>query len=211
MINIACVFKQQDNPRGEDYNVEWINKLYRGVKRNLSTPFNFVCLSNVDTPYDTIPLVTESDIYWNKIELFRPGLFDGPTLYLDLDVVICKSLDAVNSLPNKFLMCQEPYRDITNSSIMYWRGDCSHLFDYYVENQAAIVEEYKNPGLRFSDQSYIMEHVEYEFIENYIPDLVSWKHHKVKAYEPGKSIIVFTSRSKPYNNLDLAEVRDNWI
>ena len=210
MINIACVFKQQDNPRGENYSIEWVNKLYRGVKRNISTPFNFVCLSNVNTPYDTIPLITNSDIYWNKIELFRSELFDGPTLYLDLDVVICNSLDAINNLPNKFLMCQEPYRAITNSSVMYFDGDYSHLYDNYINNKESIIQEYANAGLRYGDQAYISENVEYDYIENYA-NLVGWKHHKVNSYKAGSSVLVFTSKEKPYNNLDIDEVRDNWI
>lgn len=210
MINIACVFKEQDNPRGENYSVDWVDKLYRGVKRNLSTPFNFVCLSNVDTHYDTVPLISNSDIYWNKVELFRKGLFSGPTLYLDLDVVVCGSIDAVNKLPDKFLMIQEPYRKITNSSVMYFNGNYSHLYINYISNRESIIEEYKNAGLRYGDQAYISENVEYDHLENYA-NLVGWKHHKVDTYRTGSSILVFTSREKPYNNLELDEVRDNWV
>lgn len=210
MINVACVFKEQDNPRGEDYSVEWVNKLYRGVKRNLSSTFNFVCLSNVDTPYDTIPLVSNSDIYWNKIELFRPNLFNGPTLYLDLDVVICNSIDFVNKLPNTFLMIQEPYRNITNSSVMYFNSDYSYLYSNYIANRELIIEDYKNAGLRYGDQAYISENVEYDYFENYT-NSIGWKHHKTDSYKTGSSILVFTSKEKPYNNLTLPEVKDNWV
>lgn len=210
MINVVCVFNEQENLRGENYSIEWVNKLYRGVKRNLSTPFNFVCLSNRHTPYDTVPLISNSNGYWNKLELFRPDLFTDPTLYLDLDVVICNTIDGINKLPNKFLMTREPYREITNSSVMYFDGDYSYLYTNYTNNRESIIREYKNPGLRYGDQAYISENVEHDFIENYV-NLIGWKHHKVDAYKPGSSILVFTSREKPYNNLSLPEVRDNWI
>jgi len=210
MINIACVFKEQNNPRGENYSIDWVNKLYRGVKRNLTVPFNFVCLSNVQTPYDTIELISDSDIYWNKIEIFRSDLFDAPTLYLDLDVVICNSIDSITKLPDQFLMVREPYRNITNSSVMYFNGDYSFLYNNYISNRQNIIEEYKNAGLRYGDQAYIGENVSHGYIEDYI-DLIGWKHHKIDSYVPGKALLIFTSREKPYTNLDLIEVKNNWI
>jgi hypothetical protein len=211
MINIACVFKSKGNPRGADYTIDWVSKLYNSLARNIDIEFQFNCLSDVDTPYNTIPLVLDSVGFWNKLELFRPGLFDGPVLYFDLDVVICKNLTSlINSLPkNQFLMIKEPYRGITNSSIMYWDGDYSYLYTRYCEAKDAIINEYKVGGLRFGDQGFISENVHYEFLEKYMPlNSIGWKHHKVNTTLEDPSIIVFTSTQKPSNNLDL--VRPYW-
>ena len=134
MISIACVFNQQLNPGKTHYDVEWVNRLYRGVARNLDIPFKFTCLSNVDTPYNTVKLVSGSDHYWNKIELFRKGIFDGPVIYFDLDVIICKNItNDIKKLPiDKFLMVEEPYKKIHNSSIMAWNGDYSYLYENFL-------------------------------------------------------------------------------
>ena len=211
MITVACVFKSCGNPRGADYTIEWVDKLFNGLQRNINTEFKFVCLSDVATQYYTIPLVSNSVGFWNKIELFRPNMFDGPVLYFDLDVVICKNItNVITSLPNnKFLMIKEPYRDITNSSIMYWDGDYSYLYDRYNAHKDAIIKEYAVGGLRFGDQAYISESVNYEFLESYAPEnFVGWRHHKVNTELVDPGVLVFTSTQKPSNNLDL--VKQYW-
>ena len=138
MLTIACVYA-----KGPKYTEEWVDRLYRGLYRNLDIPFEFVCLSDAVTKHKTIPLISKSDNYWNKIELFRPNLFQGPVLYLDLDVVICKNITKeISQLPqDKFLMVKEPYRDIHNSSIMFWNGDYSYIYDQYINDKQKIINE----------------------------------------------------------------------
>jgi hypothetical protein len=214
MLNIACVLKVQESKKGVIYSEEWVEKLFHQISRHLHTPFNFTCLSNVSTKFNTIPLITESHSFWNKIELFRPNLFTGPVLYFDLDVLICKDITkVVNNFQslNKFLMVKEPYQDIVNSSIMYWSGDYSYLYNNYVNNKDLLCEEYKKVP-RYGDQSYISENVEYDLIENYAPiNFINWKHHKIETPINDPSILIFTSRhQKPSNNLELDIVRTNW-
>ena len=215
-INIACVLNVQENPRGPTYSVEWVDKLYRGINRNLDIPFNFVCLSNIDTPYTTIPLISNSDIFWTKIELFRKDLLEGPTLYLDLDTVICQNItEDILKLPrDQFLMTQEPISNIINSSIMYWNGDYSYLFDEYSANKSAIVQQYWNPGpTGFGDQAYISARVFPKIINNYVKtNFIEWKHNEIPTnpiIDP--SLLIFTSRQKPSNNLELSYVKEHWV
>ena len=216
MINIACVFNKQENKK-ISYSLDWVDKLYRGVARNLDIPFQFTCLSNVDTPYNTVKLISNSNKFWNKIELFRKDLFDGPVLYFDLDVVICKNItENVKKLlsSDKFLMTQEPYRNIDNSSMLYWNGDYSYLYDNYVNNQHNIITEYadisRNGAL--GDQAYIHENVDHGLIEKYTDkNFIEWRHHKIETEITDPSILIFTSRQKPSNNLYLNTVKENWI
>jgi hypothetical protein len=213
-LTVACVFNAQANSRKGGYDISWVDKLYRAVTRNLNIDFQFVCLSNVSTSYDTIPLISESDIYWNKIELFRKDLFLGPVLYLDLDVIIYKNIThGIKSLPSsRLLMIREPYRDIINSSVMYWQGDYSFLFDNYIKNKDFIVNDYSAPGLRFGDQAYIVEHADVGLIQDHVPsNFIEWRHHKVETPIIDPSILVFTSSQKPNNNLHLDLVQQHWV
>jgi hypothetical protein len=215
MINIACVLNVQHNRRGPQYSIDWVDRLYRAVARNLDIPFEFTCLSNVDTPYTTVKLISNSDIYWNKIELFRKDIFQGPVFYLDLDVVICKNItnDIINLPKDRLLMTREPYRDIINSSVMFWDGDYSHLFEQYVANKDSIVEEYSHSiNNTYGDQAYIRDNVPYDTLENYTKDnFIAWRHHKIETDIKDPSILIFTSNQKPSNNLDLDLVKLNWI
>ena len=213
MLNVICVLKTDINPTKHNYTVEWVDKLYNGVSKHLAIPFNFVCLSNEKTPYDTVALHNGFNGFWNKIEIFRDGIFDGPVLYFDLDVIICQDItEQIKILPSdQFLMVKEPYRNITNSSVMYFDGDYSHLYDEYVGNTHDINEEFKNAGLRYGDQAYISEAVTPGFIETHTTsNFIGWKHHKVETSFDDCSILIFTSAEKPSNNRDLKIVSDNW-
>jgi len=214
-INVACVLNVQDNPRGPKYSSEWVDKLYRGISKNLNIPFEFVCLSNISTDYNTIPLITNSDIFWNKIELFRKDILQGPTLYLDLDIVICKNItDDILLLPqDQFLMVREPNNKI-NSSVMFWNGDYSYLFDEYITNKDEIVQQYWTPGPRgFGDQVYISDRVTPYTINDYTSKhFIEWRHNELlddPIIDP--SLLLFTSRQKPSNNLELIQVKKHWV
>lgn len=89
---------------GDRYGPETVNRLYRACAQHMSRPFRFVCFTDdptgivgdVDTfdipPIDLTgrPLVTG----WRKLCLFQPGLpIEGPSLFLDLDLIIMGSLD----------------------------------------------------------------------------------------------------------------------
>jgi len=216
MINVACVFHSQKNPGKIEYNLSWVDKLYRAVARNLDMPFAFTCLSNVDTSYNTVKLISKSNGYWNKIELFRKNLFDGPVLYFDLDLIICKNITkVVEQLPiDKFLMVEEPYKKIHNSSIMYWNGDYSYLYENYIQNQHSIINEYADISRQgnLGDQGYINENVKHDTIQYYTNDnFVGWQHHKINSIILNPSILVFTGTQKPNNNLHLDIVKENWI
>jgi len=215
-LNVACVLNSQDSNHGVKYSADWVDRLYAGVKRNLDIEFEFVCLTNESVNCNTIPFALESDGYWNKIELFRRGLFSGPTLYLDLDVVVCKNItnDILRLPQDQLLMTQEPYRNIHNSSIMFWNRDYSFLFDAYAENQCSIVNEYQfNLGRTgcLGDQAYIGENIDHGLIEDYVGDgFVGWRHHKIATEIKDPGLLVFTGKEKPSNNANLDLVKMHW-
>ena len=94
-MNFACVCY------GDKYAVEYVQKLYNMVKRNTTLPINFVVFTDhvkmhkmVEGDID-IRKFPETDLqgWWNKMQLFHPGVLEGTTLYMDLDVVITGNID----------------------------------------------------------------------------------------------------------------------
>lgn len=87
------------------YGPHYVNRLHRAVQRHLTRPFRFVCFTenpaDIDPGIETPPLPplqVPKEFYpsaWLKLAFFQDGLADlkGPTLFLDLDVVILDSLD----------------------------------------------------------------------------------------------------------------------
>lgn len=201
------------------YSKDWVDRLYNSACRNISIPIRFVCLSNdiESQDYEVIPLTTNSWGWWNKIDMFRANLFKGPCLYLDIDNIICKNItDAISKLPqDKLLMPVEPHNNILNSSVMFWNGDYSHIYQHYIGNQYKVVDQYKTPTVRnhtIGDQAYIKDMTEVAVFDDYVPDnFFGWKHHIAGERIDDPSILVFTGTEKPSNNLDLELVQQNWI
>ena len=93
-ITIACVCRT-----GRNFSRENVTRLWKMVQKNLKVDHEFVCLTNEaswDNPnWRVIPLLHNLPGWWSKLELFRPGLFDGAVLYLDLDTLILKDISVL--------------------------------------------------------------------------------------------------------------------
>lgn len=226
-LDIVCVLKiEPDNYKRPVYSKMWVDRLYKSLKRHMSIPFQFTCLSNdlnnKDCEYSVISLVDDSHWgWWNKLEVFRKDLFHGPALLLDLDLVVCKDLAPIlKNLPqDKILLPKEPldWTDALNTSFVYWNGDYSKIYSEFVKNQDKIKEKFQWSTTEcpaIGDGAYIPTVVGdvIEDFNDYVPEgFFGWKHHlqKTELNDPG--VIIFTSTEKPYNNLDIDLVAKNWI
>jgi hypothetical protein len=91
-VNFVCVLKS-----GGDYNLDYVYRLFNGIQRNFSGDFYFHCLTDTHldkSEINEVPLEHNWQGWWSKIELFRPELFKGFTIYFDLDTVILNEIDS---------------------------------------------------------------------------------------------------------------------
>ena len=97
MLHIACCL-WDPNYLSQDfskvYDETWVEKLYRGFKRNLSEPFRFVCFTDRERkfsePVAQERLSTEVAHYGCLIEPFRLNV---PTIICGLDMVVLDRID----------------------------------------------------------------------------------------------------------------------
>lgn len=216
MINFVCVLKK-DPPTKRNpsiYDKDWVNKLYRGIKRNYNKPFNFFCLSNIETDVETIPLIHDWKGWWSKIELFRPDLFQGPVLYMDLDIVVLSSFEnLVNSLKKeKFYMLEgQSEKNAPNTSMMFWNGDYSFLYENFIKQRELIESKYTS-GVTLGDQGYIFDNIpNINFMNRDFEKYFSWKHPTHPKILKDSSFLIFIGKEKPINNFELEIVEKNWI
>jgi hypothetical protein len=88
---------------GTLYGPEYVNRLYRGVKNNLTIPFRFICFTEDTTDveggiecldFPAFPVEKYAWTAWRKFSLLQNDVpFDGLSMFLDLDVLITGSLD----------------------------------------------------------------------------------------------------------------------
>ena len=105
---------------GTKYGADYVNKLYQGVKDNLSLPHKFACFTEDGSGLD--PNVQVIDLenkhwggWWSKVNIFNGESYkpfmpasqeeDKPllVLYIDLDMIITGSIDSlILSFEGKF-------------------------------------------------------------------------------------------------------------
>jgi hypothetical protein len=135
---------------GKKYSSEYVNNLYSMVKRNLSLPHEFVCMTEdpngLNPEIRDIELKTsEYDGWWYKPTVFDPSLgLEGTVLFIDLDVVIFNSIDKFFEYePEKFCIIRgfrKNNKNGMNSSCFRFKtGSLSEEYHEFVENSKSIV------------------------------------------------------------------------
>lgn len=173
MINVVCVLRQGGRI---GYNASWVDKLQNSVSRNLTIPHKFICLSDCDVSCERIPLDATGDGFWAKMQLFKPGLFNGPILYVDLDTVICGSMDDIitSVLDEKFVMWFENDKQIHSSAMMWWQGDHSYLWDLYLSKPLVYWKKLYSAAPLYGDQALISENTKHTLFNDLVPP--EWFH-----------------------------------
>ena len=99
VLTVATLLKS-----GGDFSVRHVERLQGQIAKVLPDA-EFVCLSDVPVPCRRIPLIHDQWVrWWGQIELFRPGLFTGPVLYMDLDTIVRGPLDDLLAIGNLALL-----------------------------------------------------------------------------------------------------------
>lgn len=213
-ITVACVCRS-----GGIYNADWVLKLKRGVKRNLSLPHKFVCLSDMDMPVERLPLTQPWAGWWSKLALFD-GRLQGRILYFDLDSVIVGSLDKIASYPHRFTMAHDFYGNNPCSTAMAWdtATDATgyrFIYDAFMANPG-IARHYDKLlpiERRIGDQAFIEDQLK----EHGVPiaqfrhvtgerSIASYKVDKCKDGAPSDAAVV-AFHGRPKCN----EIKTGWI
>lgn len=159
MVNVLCM------KWGSKYGPEYVNRLRSMVRRHLHRPHRFVCLTDDRTGLEPdieafdLPHTGIADFDarlpwtrahgWLKVTSFADPLYDltGPTLFIDVDVVIVDAIDKFFEHPGQFVVIKEwDKADVTgNTSVYrYQAGAHADLLDILRTRQAQVLGEVRN-------------------------------------------------------------------
>ncbi len=206
MFTVICVLRS-----GGTYDAEWVRKLRDGVARNLKRPHAFKCLSDVEVPCERIPLQHDWPGWWSKIELFRPGVITGQTLYFDLDTVITGPLEVSPRAPDFATLESFWTPEMIGSGVMWFSGDnVPHkVYEKFAKQPQAYIRHHERnaDGTYVGDQAFIWDALnrEIEHINGYLPGIKSYKMHCSKHLPSDARVVCFHGRPK------LTEVDHDWI
>ncbi len=175
-INVVCL------KWGDKYSADYVNRLYSMVKRNITIPFDFYCITENDKDIDKniiIKPIPNIDLegWWFKITLFQKNAygFKGGerVIFIDLDMVIIDNIDAICQHQGSFSVLKEWNTGYIQSSIFILDIN-KHIYIY-----EEFINNYKNITKRLDgDQDWISEIVDKTKL-SFFPDnwIVSYKYH----------------------------------
>lgn len=175
----------------------------------------FVCLSDIDVPCERIPLEHDWPGWWSKIEMFKAGVIEDQTLYLDLDTVIVGKVEILRNGVD-FAMLQSFWKpDMVGSGVMYFSGENvpHHVYNKFAKQPKAYIahHERNRDGTYVGDQAFVWDAMNHEVdrVNDYLPGIKSYKFHCQRRLPQDASIVCFHGRPT-LPEVDHDWVRKNW-
>lgn len=217
MVNVICM------KWGAKYGPEYVNKLRSMLTRHLRRPHRFICFTDDGTgivpgveilPLPPMDLPPGKERGWRKLSTFQSPLFDltGPTLFIDLDVVITGSMDEFFTHPGEFCIIHDwakPWRITGNSSVYRFEaGRHPEILANFLAHIDQVKREVRN------EQEYLTREMHRKGLLTYWPRewCISFKYGCVPKFplnlvrEPvlpdGARIVIFHGTPNPPDAVD---------
>ena len=223
-MNFACVCY------GIKYKIEYVQKLYNMVQRHTTIPHKFYCFTDYVNPQQQLKgdiIIKQFPMFnlqgwWNKMQLFHPGILEDTTLYMDLDVVITDNIDCFFTYEPEadFVGMNDfnPDTKIFNSSVFRFEPEAmkDKLWQPFIND--------REKWLRYSgDQNVISEvimaHPETRSFPDSWTQSYKWHDRKGQRYHKGKwtfehngesLVTVFHGEPNPHQS-DMDWVKKAWF
>lgn len=212
MVTLLTVLKG-----GGRYDAVWVERLVAGARTHAPGFERFACLTDLPLAVpgvEAIPLCHDWPAWWSKMEAFRPGLFTGTVVLLDLDTVLAGDASALCT-PGDCAMEDHFLKGRLSSAVLRWQGEAMNVV---YETFAADPERWMRPGScgdvpnAVHGDQVVIDHVLRG--KNALPPFVQDVHPGLlDFYDPHKRdpgpVVVFIGDAKP----DIAgePIRSLWL
>lgn len=213
---------------GTKFGPEYVNRLHSMVRRHLSRPLHFICLTEhgkgLHPEIQTFPL---PDVGWDegirehgwwKVGLFSESLggLIGNALFLDLDVLVVDSLDPLFDHPGEILVPKD-YRRIRvrgdsfvgNTSVLRFpAGRYPEALEAFRKDFPGIRSRVRNEQeflSHFFHERGLLRHWPAEWCPSFKRHCVApWplSHIRTPRLPPGARVVVFHGRPNPGEALE---------
>jgi len=183
------------------YDESWVEKLYRGFRRNLTLPFQFMCWTDRPRQFaepDIQQVVDPMLGHDGYADCIKPYALGKPMILCGLDTVVTGNIDHLAEYVlegGKFALPRDPYKpEIACNGVALCPGMVEVHINHRGEND--------------------MEHVRkfpHVFIDDIFPGQVkSYKGHIKRRGWGGIKIAYFHGKEKPHEIADRV-VKEHWV
>lgn len=176
-------------------------RLQDSVQQHLFLHDRFVCLTDQQLHgVECVPFERNLTGWWNKLELWRRGLFSGQVAYFDLDTMIIRDVCDMFSTPRAFASLTNWARpELLASGVMTWTASDS-LACIFEDFTPKDIDRYQRKE-RWGDQGWIQDKLStFESLNELYPGrIVSYKTHvrKQGRIPADASIVAFHGKPRP--------------
>jgi len=158
-VNIICLY-WVGKFRGRIFKAKDVTRLRLSVNKHIDRPYKFYCLTNkmdAHIPANKIQLEYAWPGWWSKMELHRPDLPKGRTLYLDLDSHVIRSLQPILDYEGNLVMfnSRAPMRKrrfpdpgiihrYQAATMLFDSGSTTWLYEKFCENPEFYMSQYRS-------------------------------------------------------------------
>lgn len=203
MATVAAVFRSG----GGVYDERWVRALAEGIDL-WAGDARFICLSDVQIDgIDTAPLDRDWPGWWAKMELFRPGLFGGPVLYMDLDTLPVGRLDDLLFYSGDFAMISDFYRPhLAQSGVMAWTPGArtDEIWRAFEDDPQKAMSGFRGDGEFIRDAAHDADRLQ----DLYPGHIVSYKVHATDG--PGAARLVCGHGDPRFSSPSAGWAHDLW-
>lgn len=215
-VNIICLY-WVGSFRGRDFTTRDIDRLFLSVKKHIDREFDFYILTNdkglIKNPdmyyvgedqLNIIPLEHNWPGWWSKMELHRPDLPEGRTLYMDLDSHAIRSLQPILDYEGDLVMFPTGIPQKKWSRLRKEKWVCRYqaatmLFDSGCLTMRKIWSEFISNPEKYMNAYRSDQDIMGEFIPNQPMFPREWmcKLDTIRDYkEPPEDVIIVTGQTR---------------
>jgi len=222
---VCCLWSDWPAP---EWSEEYVYRLYRGVKRNLSAPHDFICFADDPARLDGAPFEVRplKAVSWMgclpKLYVYSPeaGL-SGRVLLLDLDNVITGPLDDIAAYSgdmcvrawfrgwDKGLRDKRKHPELIDGDMISFRpsAETDLLWQELKDDPKGC--EQKTGG---RERWYIRERLTPDLWQEVVPgQIASWKNHMQSGQVPQNARIVSCHGYPRPHEINQDWIREHWV
>lgn len=193
----------KSQPFSRCYNEEWVEKLYRGFRRNLTVPFEFVCFVDymrdfAEPAIQQHRLTTTNPDYGCFTEPYRLNV---PMILVGLDTIVVRNIDHLADYcmkGHKVALPRDPYQPARSiNGVALVPAGQRRIFDWW----------------RGENDMEWLRSFPWQPMDDIFPgEVLSLKFHDVRRKGLQEaSIVYFHGEPKPPSLGHLDWIRENWV
>ena len=209
---------------GKKYDADYLNKLYNGIKKNISKSFSFYCITEIpeglNKDIKIINLETKFKGWMKKCILFDEKILNqlesikenSLICFIDLDMIIYNNLDFLTEYKGNFalmktddIQCEGSHNGYNSSIILYRKNFGRKIYDIMDKYE----NELTNQIIRFDHYlEFIVKNADFTqdvFIGKILDYNTYCKDKKLEELPKDGSIIAFPRSPKPH------QCNEDWI